>query len=714
MAALRAPITWLRRRDPGLTSVRRAARVTVVACVGFYACRYGLGNRVMAPYALFGAVALGMLAQIPGSPAQRARTLLAVLPVGYVLVTAGTLLSVSNWSAAAGMFVLGFLVTYAGVGGPRLVGLATGLQLLYILPCFPPYSPGSLGYRLAGITIAVLLLAAAELVLWPDPAPVPYRNRLADAVSALAGCLTALADTFSGDPHGRELLAATLPEATDAAEAIRPSRLPPDLRPASAGRRDRALSHAGGSARLVLGRATDLYFEDQPDALSLPAAAALLRQSGASARQTAASLRGTGPVPEVEPMSAALQAFRTARLHVSPNGIHPDRLRLGAIALSIGEWIKSLVTAVRVADGAPGHAAPWPSPFWYADQPAIWLWWHRFRENLTPRSVYFQGALRLAVALAAARLLAGVLDLSHGFWVLLATLTLLRTSAAETRSALRPALVGTLAGAVLAGVLLVFGAQPEVYVVALPPVMLIGFAAGPLLGMGWAQALFTLVIALVFAQVAPVDWRLAEARVLDVVVGAAVGVLIGVFAWPRGGAGELHRATSNFLAASADVVRETVAVLATAARPGSALPRARSGGRLAEASYALYQTERHHESRVDWQATLLAGHHAVRGAEALLRSCPTGRLLPCVTLLSATADAVADGYERFAVGLRRRQRVTLDDLTAATRADGWPTDLGADLYHLADIRVWLSSLSDDLVRVTGPATAAAEEARVPG
>src|SRR5690242_5669382 len=160
MAALRAPIAWLRRRDPGLTSVRRAARVTVVACLGFYACRYGLGNRVMAPYALFGAVALGMLAQIPGSPAQRARTLLAVLPVGYVLVTAGTLLSVSNWTAAAGMFVLGFLVSYVGVGGPRLVGLATGLQLLYILPCFPPYNPGSLGYRLAGLTIAVLLLAA--------------------------------------------------------------------------------------------------------------------------------------------------------------------------------------------------------------------------------------------------------------------------------------------------------------------------------------------------------------------------------------------------------------------------------------------------------------------------------------------------------------------------------------------------------------------------
>jgi uncharacterized membrane protein YccC len=704
MAALRPAVGWLRRRDPGLTSVRRAARVTVVACAGFYFCRYRLGNPVLAQYALFGAVALGMLAQIPGSPTQRARTLLAVLPVGYVLVTAGTLLSVSNWTAAAGMFVLGFLVSYAGVGGPRLVGVATGLQLLYILPCFPPYDPGSLGYRLAGLTIAALLLAVAELVLWPDPTPVPYQHRLADAVSALAACLTALANAFAGDPRGRDLLAAMLPEATQAAQAIRPSRLPPELRPASAGRRDRALGHAGGSARLVLGRTADLYFDDWHDALNLPAVAALLRQAAASADGAAAALRGAGPPPEVEPMTRALETYRTTRMRVVPDGVQPDRLRPGTHALSLGEWTRNLVTAVRIATGGPVHPATMPSPFWYADRPTIWLWWHRFRQHLTPRSVYFQGALRLAVALAAARLLAGVLDLSHGFWVLLATLTLLRTSAADTRSALRPALVGTLAGAVLAGALLVVGAQPEVYVVALPPVMLVGFAAGPLLGPGWGQALFTLVIALVFAQIAPVNWRLAEARVLDVTVGATVGVLIGLFAWPRGGSGELHRATANFLTASADVIRETVAVLATAAPHSGTLRRSRVQGEFAEASYALYQTEQHPASRVDWQATLLAGHHAVRGAEALLRSCPTGRLLPCVTLLSATADTVADGYERFAAGLLRYERVSLDGLETATRAEDWPTDLGTDLYYLSDIRVWLSGLCDDLVRVAAPAT----------
>ena len=89
------------------------------------------------------------------------------------------------------------------------------------------------------------------------------------------------------------------------------------------------------------------------------------------------------------------------------------------------------------------------------------------------------------------------------------------------------ALVPSLGVAVLlmgaAAALLVVGIPPALYAVVLPVVMLVGFAAGPLLGLGWAQALFTVVIALVFAQVAPSDWHLAEARVVDVAAGQIGG-----------------------------------------------------------------------------------------------------------------------------------------------------------------------------------------------
>ncbi|MBB4690247.1 FUSC family protein [Paractinoplanes abujensis] len=682
---------WVRERDPGLLVVRRAVRVTVVACLGFYFCRYVLGSAGMAPYALFGVVALGALSQIPGSPRQRARTLIAVLPVGWVLVTLGTMLSVSTVAATAGMFVLGFAVSFVGVGGPRLVGLAAGMQLLYILPCFPPYDPGSLPERLAGLTLAVVLLAVAELVVWPDPVPPPYRHRLADAVTALAGCMRAVADD-------RARLAELLPEAADRADALRPSRLPPTERPASAGRRDRALSSAAGTARLLLGRVVDLYFTDDREAVTGPAAATLLRAAAGCVAATGDWLRADGPVPDTARVTAAISDFRAARMNTDPNGLPPERLHLGALALSLGEWTKQVVLAVRIVAGEPPPSAP-PGQFWYAYEKTPYLWWHRLRENLTPRSVAFQGALRLAAALAVARLIAGVLDLSHGFWVLLTILTVLRASAAETRSTLRPALVGTVAGSIAAALLLLLGLDPLVYVIALPVVMIAGFAAGPLLGLGWSQGLFTLVITLVFAQVTPVDWRLAEQRVADVLIGAAVGVVIGLFAWPRGGAGELQRAVATFLSSAAAVVRETVAVMAQGRTPGDALPAARGAGQLAEASYALYQSERRGPAPVDWQAALIAGHHAVRGAEALVRSCPAGGLLPCVAQLTALAEDVAASYDRSAAKLMRGE--TPPRPPARTAPQEWPDDLGQDLYIIADLRVWLDGLREDLINITG-------------
>ena len=709
---------WLVRRDPGLLVVRRAVRVTLVACVGFFVCRYALGNAEMAPYALFGAVALGALAQIPGSPAQRARTLLAVLPVGWVLVTLGTLLSVSTAAATAGMLLLGFVISFAAVGGPRLVGLTAGVQLLYILPCFPPYDPGSLGWRLAGLTLAVLLLAGAELVVWPDPTPEPYTSKLGTAVDALAGCLDAVADGWSGRADGSDRLESLLPAATDAAEALRPSRLPPTQRPASAGRRDRALTVAAGTARLLLGRTVDLHDADECHAVTLPAAAALLHQTASCARAAADWLRtgGDTELPDTDRIAAALVEFRAAREATPPDGVPPERLRLGSLALSLGEWTKALVAAIRVVAGAPLHtdgtAPTADGPLWFAAEPAPRLWWLRLREHLTPRSVYFQGALRLAVALAAARLLAGVLDLSHGFWVLLAVLTLVRTSAAETRSTLRPALLGTVVGALAAAALLVVGVPPALYVVVLPVVMIVGFAAGPLLGLGWAQALFTIVIALVFAQVAPADWHLAEARVVDVAVGAAIGVAAGLLAWPRGGSGELHRAVGTFLAASARLVRETVDVLARGAHRGDALADARAAGELAQASWALYQSEQHPQATVDWQATLAAGHHAVRGAEALLRECPTGRLLPCLGPLSAVAADVTDRYARAADAVAGRDHAALAAPLPPEPSVEWPTDLGPALYHLADLRVWLDGLRDDLGRLTGTTEPAGLRERV--
>ena len=81
-----------------------------------------------------------------------------------------------------------------------------------------------------------------------------------------------------------------------------------------------------------------------------------------------------------------------------------------------------------------------------ADGPSVAKWIRRARRNLSLRSVHFQNSLRLAAGLALARLAVGVLGLQHGFWVGFATLVVLKTSAAGTRSTAVQAAVGTAIG----------------------------------------------------------------------------------------------------------------------------------------------------------------------------------------------------------------------------------------------------------------------------
>ncbi|MCX5208567.1 FUSC family protein [Kitasatospora sp. NBC_00240] len=729
--------------------MHRALRVTLVACASFYVCRYGLHNATTATYALFGAVATGALSQLGGGPRERSRTLLAVLPAAYALVATGTLLAVHAWSAALGMLVVGFAVAYGSVGGPRLVGLANGLQLFYILPCFPPYQPEALLARLAGVTVGVVLLAGAELVLWPERTPVRYQDRLARAADVVARLADTAADACTAprasagatdigdavDPAdaayadaARRTAGADGPLAASrvAVDSLRPSRVPVLERPASASAVDRALTHSAAALRYTrtqLARVVTLGV-----GAPTPETAVLLRATARALRAAAPGVCARAPAPDPARVEEAIAGFETARAEPAqePWPSSPEaaeaKLRLGCIALDAAEGARFLLLAVRISRRAPVPPDPhpqdrWRSPFWYAHMSTPKLWWHRFRGHLTPRSVYFQNALRTASALAVARLVAGALDLSHGFWALLATLTLMRTCAADTRMTLRPALTGTLLGALAtAPLLFAIGERPAVYAAVLPVAMLLAFTAGPLLGVAWGQGLFTVVVAMIFTQLAPADWRLAETRLIDVLIGAAVGTLAGLCAWPRGGGSELRRSISDLLSDSALALQETVAVVAGRAAGTGALQRAQHTLTFAEASYAQFQAERHDPvmDGPNWQAALLACQHTTRGAEQLLTRCPPGSLAPwprTVERLERDADRVAGAFRRQSHGLRQRRRpdraelrlaeteeVLLGERTLAAHPPADPLLLTA-----TDLSVWLSGLLDDLAAVSPPA-----------
>ena len=137
--------------------------------------------------------------------------------------------------------------------------------------------------------------------------------------------------------------------------------------------------------------------------------------------------------------------------------------------------------------------------------------------------------------------------------------------------------------------------------------MVVGLAAGPLFGVAAGQAAFTVVVALLFAQVDPVSWRLAEVRLEDVFVSGLVCILIGVAVWPREGRRELVRAAGASLRAGA---AEIVAVVDQLTGAGPAYPT--SLGQMSELldhTYAQCRSEPTRPGpRVDWLAVLGVVH----------------------------------------------------------------------------------------------------------
>lgn len=707
MAAVWTARGWLTGHDPGLVALHRALRVTVAACIGFFVCEYLIGLSTPATYAVFGAIAVGVLSDVGGPPAQRTRTYLAAIPAGLVLVAVGTAVAWSTLAAVVGMLVVGFLVAYAGTGGPRITGLANGLQLFYVLPCFPPYDPESLPQRLAGLVIGVGLVAAADRLLWPAAAPVSFRARLADALDAVAPYVTGLPD--EGPRAAAEA----------AVNGLRPSVLPPAVRPTGPGRRDRGLTHATAELRTMLLRAELLagLLPDLHKPVARAAAGRVLALAGAALTQCAATLRGAGPPPPCGPLVAGVADYLEGRAERITDQLTGDHLRpvtrIGGLTAAVGEAALAVVVAVRAGTGAPPDpAAHPPASAWYLGMPTVELWWRRLAAHLTPRSVYFQNAVRLALGLAAARLIADLLDLSHGFWVLLATLSLMRTSAVASGLALVPAFLGTIGGAlVAAAVLALIGDDTIVYAVVLPIAMVVSFAAGPLFGPAAAQFGFTVVVAVLFAQLAPTTWRVAEVRLVDVVVGGLVGALIGAAVWPRGGAGEVRRSAAACLRATADNLVATVRGLigAPSREPGRHRMHADSTHRLAvlfDITYAQFRSEpRHRPPAHDWLEVLTVVQRADSDAEVLRDRYPAPDPLPWPAVsrrLVAAAEDVARAFREAATamlagGADPPDRHLLERLDVDPPRAPFADDPHATL-RVVDAWGWMHGLSLDLAR----------------
>ncbi|PVZ04632.1 FUSC family protein [Actinomycetospora cinnamomea] len=739
----RRGLRWLLRRDPGLAASRRALRVAVAATAAFMLCRYAFDSPTAGTYAVFGTIGFGVLSQVVGSPRERTRTLLGCFAAGSVLLTVGTLLAGSTWAASAGMLVVGVVVAFLAVGGPRLGGVANGLQLVYILPSFPPYAPDTLPARVIGFAVGVAFLALADRVLWPPRPHETYASRAAAAARAIADLLDALAARHDGVGRLSGVGAADSRRtaAEHAAGRLKLLATPWEERPTGPGARDRGSAHLGAALRGVQGRVDVLLSGDATTggaAVDLPSDAdETLAATATALRRTADALRGRGRLPDVADLDAARLAYTERRLDtISTIGSGDEAVAHARAAVAVGQILAATRVAVQAATVVvdprrPRPRGPEPGDLaWWVGAPTTTLWWRRVRAHLSLRSVYLQNAVRLGLGLGLARLVAGGLDLSHGLWVLLATLTLMRTSVTSTRATLVPAIAGTAAGAlVAAGLLALAGPGPAVYAVLFPVLCVAAVAAGQLFGAVAGQASFTVLVAVLFAQLAPAGPSLAGMRLLDVVVGAVVGIGVGAAVWPAGGHGEVRRDAARALGATADLVAAAAAWLTgsgTREQVARQLEPADHWLLFFEATFLQYRSERgrRQEDDVDWFVVLGVVHRAIRTARSSFDDPDPATLRlwerwpDLVGLLRHDARALTDGYRAVARALADGHApagvlaVPSDFLDRALRAladTRGRREHPRETLRLVDAWGRLGWLADDLVALgvaLGPASSA--------
>jgi uncharacterized membrane protein YccC len=139
--------------------------------------------------------------------------------------------------------------------------------------------------------------------------------------------------------------------------------------------------------------------------------------------------------------------------------------------------------------------------------------------------------LRLMVCVGIAAVASEILPLQRSYWVVLTVAIVVKPDYGSVfvRAVQRGA--GTVVGAVLGAVILV--AVPYGPWLLVPiAVLAAAYPYGRLRNFGLGATFITPVVVLLIDQLAPTNWRLAEDRLVDTLIGCAIVLLVGYALWP--------------------------------------------------------------------------------------------------------------------------------------------------------------------------------------
>ncbi|HEX3737772.1 MAG TPA: FUSC family protein [Solirubrobacterales bacterium] len=640
--------------DPGHYALKNAVRAAIVVPVAFV-----LGLKVfdLSQMALFGAFgSIGFLVFVDFGGTRRARLLayLALLAAGCATISLGTVCSHHTWLAVVMMALVGFAILFAGVIDGYLAAASLVLILTFVIAAMVQADAGEIPARLAGWGVAALLSLIAIFGLWPGRPPDQLRRATAAAVEALAALLEAMGAVARPGERPSELeeerLAELSADAYDATVAARNAFVAIPHRPSGVGARTAAIGRLIDDLDWF-----DALAREQPAPASVSSGFAAERAAveaavPAALRRAAARLRANDPGDdgrELRELSEDHRAIGRAFLaEIAEHRVEDDATRVTA-ELNEAYRLRGLAFAAlqigRHAVQASGGTAP-REPTLAPTRTGLREGRRIVGSHRSMRSVWLRNSVRGAAGLALAVLVARVTDAENGFWVVLGTISVLRSSALATGTTVVEAITGTVIGIVVGGLIVAaLGSDPGLLWAVLPFAVLLGAYSPRAISFTAGQAGFTIVIVVLFNLLNPVGWSVGVVRIEDVAIGCAISLVTGLLFWPRGAADVLRESIGGAYETAARYLDQTIATMIGADRAAPIEPVAIEAS---EAALRLDETVREYLAEsgsarrdLDALARLVGGATRVRRVARLMHDA--SGLAPLAPLDSQAAWVMA-------------------------------------------------------------------------
>lgn len=590
--------------------------------------------------------------------AYRIRALtMGALTVGAAIgVVVGGLIGATTWLAVLLTFVVVGVLSLAREFGISAGGVGSSIAVAFAVSLSAP-SPTAAealhrgAYLLVGGAWAMVL----ALVFWPVRPYRPLRLATARCYRELASYADAISNFGRGMPDEtqRALLVQHRRAIREAVEAARSVVAVSRRGGQGEARRGERLLLLVQGADLLFGSliALDEFLEHASEAGEHDAAAATsdaATRFALTARRVATTIETEANAQAVLDVASATIAPRT-----QPSGENPFAAQSARLVGQLEEY--TTVVAAN-ADALSSDRPPQIPPALAVltiveDRPPVL---ETLRASLTLSSFAMRHALRVAIVTAVAVLVTRLLNLPRGYWVTITALIILQPFAGATLIKALQRVLGTVAGALLtvALVAVIHDSRGLLAVIFVLAAACVAFLRVNYL-------IYSILLTPTFvllAEMSAGDWHLAELRVVNTLIGGALGLAGAWLLWPSSERDRFPELAATALRAAGAHLRVVVAMWNTTDDESSvALAAARRDAALAitnaEASFERMVAESTRRRReLEPATTLLTFTRRLISADIALGTLRHAPEAPAIRddvsrfarYLTSTLDCVAD------------------------------------------------------------------------